>query len=96
MLNDAVLINRKDNVATALRGLQKGQSVNLTGSSEISGIVSLESIKTGHKLAIRDIKKGQLIIKYGEAIGAATLDIPVGGHVHIHNVEGRRGRGDLR
>ena len=32
--------------------------------------------------------------KYGEVIGAATRDIRVGEHVHVHNVEGKRGRGD--
>ena len=49
----------------------------------------------GHKIAVRDIKKGELIIKYGEEIGAATRDIARGEYVHVHNLEALRGRGDL-
>jgi altronate dehydratase small subunit len=36
------------------------------------------------------------VIKYGETIGLATSDISPGEHVHVHNVEGQRGRGDRR
>jgi hypothetical protein len=34
-------------------------------------------------------------MKYGSPIGVATMDIPVGAHVHTHNVSSARGRGDL-
>ncbi|MDQ6598863.1 SAF domain-containing protein [Bacillus salipaludis] len=37
---------------------------------------------------------GEDILKYGEVIGLATTDIEPGEHVHIHNLEGKRGRGD--
>src|SRR5262252_4515153 len=40
----------------------------------------------GHKLALRDIKKGEAILKYGQIIGFASQDIPAGSHVHVHNV----------
>jgi altronate hydrolase len=40
----------------------------------------------GHKVALRDIKKGEPVIKYGFPIGEATEDIPMGGHVHSHNL----------
>jgi len=38
--------------------------------------------------------KGTPLIKYGETIGSATEYIKQGDHVHVHNVEGLRGRGD--
>ncbi len=41
------------------------------------------------------IPVGDGVIKYGEIIGRATCDIDVGDHVHVHNVESQRGRGDL-
>ena len=41
----------------------------------------------GHKYALRDIKAGENIIKYGNPIGHATLDIKAGEHVHTHNVK---------
>ncbi len=44
-------------------------------------------LKSGHKYALRDIKKGENIIKYGFPIGHATLDIKKGDHVHSHNLK---------
>ena len=41
----------------------------------------------GHKLAIKDIKAGEEIIKYGEVIGRATIDIKTGEWVHSHNMK---------
>ncbi|WP_197284402.1 SAF domain-containing protein [Bacillus sp. JCM 19041] len=52
-------------------------------------------IAFGHKFALVNIKKGTDIFKYGEIIGIASSDIDAGEHVHIHNVEGKRGRGDV-
>ena len=45
------------------------------------------NIHDGHKYAIKPIKKGENIIKYGQPIGYALLDISVGEHVHTHNVK---------
>ncbi|MBO5228183.1 MAG: UxaA family hydrolase, partial [Lachnospiraceae bacterium] len=45
------------------------------------------SAKTGHKRAIRDIKAGEAVIKYGFSIGNATEDIKAGDHVHSHNLK---------
>ena len=45
------------------------------------------NIEDGHKYAIKPIRKGENIIKYGQPIGHALLDISVGEHVHTHNVK---------
>ena len=45
-----------------------------------------ETIPAGHKFALKDIKKGEFIIKYGEIIGRATKDIKKGEWVHTQNV----------
>lgn len=45
-----------------------------------------DSVPAGHKFALRDIEKGERIIKYGDPIGIATEFIPAGSHVHTHNV----------
>ena len=45
------------------------------------------NLNDGHKYALRDIKKGENIIKYGNPIGHATEDIKKGEHVHSHNVK---------
>ena len=44
------------------------------------------NLENGHKYALRDIKKGENVIKYGNPIGHATADIAKGEHVHTHNL----------
>ena len=50
---------------------------------------------SGHKIALRAIRAGEAVIKYGSPIGLATAEIPAGAHVHTHNLASTRGRGDL-
>lgn len=45
------------------------------------------NLADGHKYALRDIKNGENVIKYGQPIGHATEDIEAGDHVHTHNVK---------
>jgi altronate hydrolase len=49
--------------------------------------VMLDGEKRGHKVALRDIAKGENIIKYGYPIGHALEDIKEGEHVHTHNIK---------
>jgi len=72
-----------DNVAVALHPLKPGMTVMLDGET----LMIVHTIATGHKLAARTIRKGELIVKYGCPIGTATADIPAGEYVHTHNVE---------
>lgn len=55
----------------------------------------LDSIPFGHKVAITFIQQGAEVVKYGDVIGKATQDIRAGEHVHVQNIEGIRGRGDI-
>ncbi|EGK8089537.1 UxaA family hydrolase [Campylobacter sp. CNRCH_2014_2849] len=81
-----IIVNEKDNVATALRDFKKGEIVE--------NIELLDDIANGHKFALKDIKKDEVVIKYAEAIASASCDINKGEWVHIHNSAGIRGRGD--
>ena len=45
------------------------------------------NLEDGHKYALRDIKCGENIIKYGNPIGHAICDIKAGEHVHTHNTK---------
>lgn len=92
---DAIQINRKDNVATALRDLLKKERIVVGTEDGQIEMVVYEAIIYGHKLALRDIALGEKILKYGEIIGQASSPIPTGTHAHVHNVESLRGRGDL-
>ena len=96
MPEKAILIDKKDNVATALRQLEKGDSIPVAVEDRSVRVVLLQDISFGHKFALTDIQQGHAIIKYGEVIGLATTPIRQGEHVHIHNVESQKGRGDKR
>ena len=90
----ALVMDKEDNVATAICQLQKDEDVNVKTGNNIVTVRLLEVIPFGHKFALKDIANGEAIIKYGETIGQSTAKITIGEHVHIHNVEGLRGRGD--
>lgn len=94
MLLSVLVVDKKDNVATALRQLESGDSIGVQIEDSVVNVVLLQSIPFGHKLALKDIERGERIIKYGETIGQATVKINKGEHVHVHNVEGLKGRGD--
>ena len=79
-------IAQSDNVATALADIAIGK-VRITGDSSLREIVTLEPINKGHKVALSAIRQGELIIKYGVSIGAATKPIFPGEWVHLHNCE---------
>ncbi|MCJ7594731.1 MAG: UxaA family hydrolase [Desulfobacterales bacterium] len=82
----AIVINTKDNVATALLSLKRGAEVPVEIRDTIENIRLVSDIPPGHKFALRDIKKGDFVIKYGETIGQSTNRISRGEHVHVHNV----------
>jgi len=96
MQEKAILLDKKDNVATALRQLEKGDSIPVVVEDRSVSVILLQDISFGHKFALTDIQQGDAIIKYGEVIGLATKQIRQGEHVHIHNVESQKGRGDKR
>ncbi len=86
------VIDDRDNVATNVADeIPKGTKVEVKDQV----IEALDDIPYGHKMALRPIPKGETVLKYGLSIGTATQDIQPGNHVHTHNVESNRGRGDL-
>ncbi|TLS54013.1 D-galactarate dehydratase [Paenibacillus antri] len=89
-----VWLHRTDNVATALEPIEAGAVVKVETDGEAIAVELRESIEFGHKFAVRSIGAGEDIRKYGSVIGAAKGDIRPGEHVHVHNLEGKRGRGD--
>jgi altronate hydrolase len=76
-------VDPRDHVATALRDIVAGETLDLHGRL----IVARADIPKGHKIATRPAASGEDVLKYGWPIGRATGDIAVGDHVHVHNVE---------
>ena len=81
-----IVINGKDNVATALESLRRGAEVVIEIQGSMEKITLVSDIPAGHKIALRDIRKGDSVIKYGEPIGESRAKITRGEHVHVHNV----------
>ena len=95
MKTDAIMIKEQDNVATALRDIQPDEKAVIGIGERDKQVLIQEYIPYGHKFAVKNIRKGENILKYGEIIGRATRNIPSGAHAHIQNIESLRGRGDL-
>ena len=95
-MKDYIKINPSDNVAVAISSLSKGQEVNVDGIS----FILISDIPAGHKFALKDIKEGENIIKYGFPIGHAKHDIALGAFLDDHdiktNLEGQLDYSDVK
>ena len=81
-----------DQVGVAVEDIKPGENsegVYMDSGKRIS-VTSKDPVPLGHKIALVNLKKGDKVIEYGEQIGAVTQDIPVGAHVHVHNIRTQR------
>jgi (2R)-sulfolactate sulfo-lyase subunit alpha len=72
----------------------------LKGGAEMLAVITADNsefhlqarmdVPIGHKIALKDIKKGDTVWKYGQDIGVAVADIQKGEHVHVHNLKTKR------
>ena len=79
----ALLLHPDDNVLVCRARIAEGDEVLIDGRR----VVSAAEIDIGHKIARRDLKAGDKIIKHGAPIGSAVADIRIGAHVHLHNIK---------
>ncbi len=87
------LIHEKaDTVGVATVDIRTGESVKglFMDTQENIEIKALQDIPLGHKIALKDMKVGDTVIKYGHDIGKVTGDIRKGEHTHIHNLKTKR------
>lgn len=85
---DLLILHESDDVATALRDLPPGPARLRGGASlTLRGPVPL-----GHKVALRGMRPGHHVRKYGAVIGEATAPIAAGEHTHVHNIRSLRAR----
>ena len=74
-----IVLSPEDNVAVASLAIEPGGE--LPGGVRANG-----KIDPGHKVAIHPVHIGEPVVKYGQAIGRATVEIAPGDHVHSHNL----------
>lgn len=72
-----------DNVAIALAELSAG-SIAVLGEAP-TNVSAIESVPAWHKIALNDIREGEVVCKYGVSIGIASAPIKAGAWVHTHN-----------
>ena len=91
-MKKAIQIDDKDNVATVTSEVNSGETVEVINPDGrvITKPRVTEEIPFGHKLTIKVVGRNEAIIKYGETIGVASMDIPAGAWVHTHNVGSAR------
>ena len=73
-MSSFIRLEKSDNVSTVKKHIKKGENG------------AIDNIPYGHKISIKNIDKGEPIIKYSQVIGFALKDIKKGEHIHIHNL----------
>jgi (2R)-sulfolactate sulfo-lyase subunit alpha len=83
----------KDNVGVVVvEGLKAGMAMMgvITESDDTLKLKAKQDIPIGHKVALKTLKKGDTVVKYGEDIGKMVADVGVGEHVHVQNLKTKR------
>jgi (2R)-sulfolactate sulfo-lyase subunit alpha len=83
----------KDNVGVVVvEGLRAGTDMLgvITETDKTMKLKAKDDIPIGHKVALKPLKKGDTVLKYGEDIGRMSADTAVGEHVHIQNLKTKR------
>jgi (2R)-sulfolactate sulfo-lyase subunit alpha len=84
--------DKKDTVAVAVVDVKAGQSLegrSLDTNEAVKAKANMD-IPLGHKIALKDFKNGDDVVKYGVVIGRVVQPIKQGDHVHVHNVKTKR------
>jgi (2R)-sulfolactate sulfo-lyase subunit alpha len=90
---DLIIHDEKDNVGVVvIETTKKGQDCNawIMENDKSIKVPSLNEVLLGHKIALKDLKEGDTILKYGHDIGKVVKAIKKGEHVHVHNVKTKK------
>jgi altronate hydrolase len=80
--NSAIHLHPSDNVAVARVPIAAGTVLVVDGTR----LVTVDAIPAGHKVAVHAIRSGEVVHRYGQAIGRAKGGIEQGRHIHTHNL----------
>ena len=83
---------KRDTVGVAVVDVKSGQTLEgrSLDSNETVKAKANTDIPLGHKIALKDFKEGDDVVKYGVVIGRVVQPIKQGDHVHVHNVKTKR------
>ena len=78
-----IRLDSQDNILVARKDINQGERIYILGQK----IEIKEKVKLGFKVALRNIKQGEKIIKFGIPIGSAIAKISIGETIHVHNIK---------
>ena len=83
----ALKLHDTDNVAVCTSEVTAGDVVTVVAPDGVrTGVTAVSDITFCNKVALRDISEGDVILKYGEAIGRAVTAIVKGALADHHNI----------
>ena len=88
-----VLHDAKDTVAVVVvEGVKAGMALTgwIMDEDRMVDIVARQDIPIGHKVALKDMKPGDTVVKYGIDMGKVVAPIKAGEHAHVHNIKTKR------
>lgn len=85
--------DRQDNVGVVVvEGVIAGTRMLCVVTADNSDfrLAAKQDVPIGHKVALRDLKVGDTVVKYGQDIGRIVANVGKGEHVHTHNLKTKR------
>ena len=64
----AIILHSKDNVAAVSDEVKAGAMISIDENNQLT---ATQDIPEKHKVAVNDIEKGGVVVRYGQAIGPA-------------------------
>ncbi|MBT2303045.1 UxaA family hydrolase [Variovorax paradoxus] len=88
-----VLHDAKDTVAVVVvEGVKAGMSLSgwIMDEDKMTSVDAKQDIPIGHKVALKDMKPGDTVWKYGIDMGRVVAPIKAGEHAHVQNIKTKR------
>jgi len=84
--------DEQDTVGVAVVDLKAGDQVTgrMMDTQEDIIVQAVGDIPLGHKIALRNHRVEDTVIKYSHDIGRVVAAIQTGDHVHVHNLKTKR------
>ncbi|RKF32253.1 UxaA family hydrolase [Paraburkholderia fungorum] len=77
-----ILQSPEDNCLISGARIGAGETLEIEGAY----VWFAKTLGLGHKVARRDLKAGDKVLRYGVVIGHVTQEVKAGEHLHTHNM----------
>lgn len=93
MATQCIVHDKADTVGVVVvEDVQPGTEITgwIMETDETITLKALDAVPLGHKIALKDLKSGETVLKYGHDVGRLVTDVGKGRHVHVHNMKTKR------